>query len=505
MADKVVYLFPDTNLFIQCRPLDQLDWSDWSEFGQVNLIVCRPVQREIDSRKNRGSDRAAKRARKTNSIFREIFTSNEKYLEVRDANPRVRLYLQASSLPSTDLQDVLDYSKADDEIVGFLDRFMKENQGKDARLLTHDTGPMITAEAHGLTVDAIKDEWLLAPEHNESEKKIARLNQRISELEQNEPNFEIRLVDDNGTEVNELHLEYTVYDPMSNDEVLACIESLRSLFPIVSDFGSREPAVKVDTTARSRLYRKKKTYKPATDEEISDYTDQDYPEWIDKCEEFFSCIHEKLQQSYGHPSFKFSIVNSGTRPGTDTLVNIVANGNFLVCPPRSDDDLPTKEQSKTSLALPCPPRPPRGKWVHESRFSNPHFDQLSEIAKLTRGVVDPYNHLNYRAALDPHTFHGFRRDPNTFYYKPKRPTQPDKSFSFECEQWRHGIGDESFDGEFFFKHETGTVSGVLSCEVHAGNLSNPVERRFPTEISIRSVNSRDRARELIDELVDSTE
>ena len=505
MADNVVYLFPDTNLFIQCRPLDQLDWSDWSEFDQVNLIVCRTVQREIDSLKNRGYGRAAKRARKTNGIFRKIFTSNEKFLEVRDTNPRVRLYLQAQSSPSTDLQDDLDYSKADDEIVGFLDRFRKENQDKVARLLTHDTGPMISADAHGLTVDAIKDEWLLPPEHNESEKKIARLSQRISALEQTEPNFKIRLVDDNGTEVNELHFEYTVYNPMSDDEISACIESLRSLFPIASDFGSRESAVKVDTSVRSRIYRIKKTYKTATDEEISKYTDQDYPEWIDKCEEFFSCIHEKLQQKFGHPSFKFSIVNNGTRPGTDTLVNIVANGNFLVCPPRSDDDLPTKEQTKTSLTLPCPPRPPRGKWVHESRFANPHFDQLSEIAKLTRGGVDPYNYLNYRAALNPHTFRDFRRDPNSFYYKPKRPTQPNRSFSLECEQWRHGIEDEWFDGEFFFKHDTGTISGVLSCEVHAGNLSKPVRRRFPVEISIKSVNSRDRAQELVDELVDSAE
>ena len=189
MADNVVYLFPDTNLFIQCRPLDQLDWSDWSEFDQVNLIVCRPVQREIDSRKNRGNDRAARRARKTYSIFRRIIESNDKFSQVSDANPRVRLYLEAPSLPSTDLKDVLDYSKPDDEIVGCLYRFIKENQNEDARLLTHDTGPLLTAETHGLKVDLIKDEWLLPPEHNESETEIARLRQRVAILEQTEPNF----------------------------------------------------------------------------------------------------------------------------------------------------------------------------------------------------------------------------------------------------------------------------------------------------------------------------
>ncbi len=505
MSNKVLYLFPDTNLFIQCRPLDQLDWSQWSEFDLVELLVCRPVQREVDIRKTLGNDRRAKRARKTYRIFRRIIDSDVGYSQVTDAKPQVRLSLEGPSLPSNKLRDVLDYSKPDDEIVGCVFRFQEEHPDADVRLLTHDTGPIMTAKSHGLKVAPIADEWLLPPEHSDSDRRISHLKERIRELEQSEPNFKISLVDDSGTEVEELHLEYTVYNPMPDDEISACIESLRSLFPIASDFGSRESAVKVDTTVRSRLYRIKKNYIPSTDEEISKYTDQDYPEWIDKCKEFFSCLHEKLQQKYGHPSFKFSIVNDGTRPGTDTIVNIVANGNFRVCPPRNEDDLPTKKQTKTSLALPCPPRAPRGKWVQESRFANPHFDPKSEIAKLTRGVVDPYNHLNYRATLNPHRFHDLRRDPNAFYYKPKRPTQPDKSFSFECEQWRHGIGDMWFDGEFFFKHETGTISGLLSCEVHAGNLSKPVRRRFPVEILIRSVNSRDRARELIDELVDSAE
>ena len=102
MANDVIYLFPDTNLFIQCKPLEQLDWSEWSEFKEVHLIVCRPVQREIDNQKNRGNDRVAKRARKTYQVFRRIFASREQYWPVTDAGPRVRLYLESPSLPSGD-------------------------------------------------------------------------------------------------------------------------------------------------------------------------------------------------------------------------------------------------------------------------------------------------------------------------------------------------------------------------------------------------------------------
>ena len=62
MAKNTLYLFPDTNLFIQCRPLEQLDWAEWAEYAEVHLIVCRPVQREIDNQKNRGNNRVAQPA-----------------------------------------------------------------------------------------------------------------------------------------------------------------------------------------------------------------------------------------------------------------------------------------------------------------------------------------------------------------------------------------------------------------------------------------------------------
>jgi integrase len=58
----ILYLFPDTNLFIQCRPLEQLDWSYFGSFEELHLIVSRPVHKEIDYRKNKGNDRVGTRA-----------------------------------------------------------------------------------------------------------------------------------------------------------------------------------------------------------------------------------------------------------------------------------------------------------------------------------------------------------------------------------------------------------------------------------------------------------
>ena len=102
---KILYLFPDTNFFIQCKALQELDWSKWKEFSEVHLIVCRPVQREIDDQKTRGKNsRVGKRARKTfSTLFRPITIGEKQFQLIRQAEPKVRLFLEAPSWPDPEL------------------------------------------------------------------------------------------------------------------------------------------------------------------------------------------------------------------------------------------------------------------------------------------------------------------------------------------------------------------------------------------------------------------
>ena len=88
---KILYLFPDTNLFIQCRSLEHIDWSEIGEFDEIQLFVSQPVQKEIDAQKNKGNQRLGKRARKTAAFFKDILTSNTKRHIIKDARPRVTI------------------------------------------------------------------------------------------------------------------------------------------------------------------------------------------------------------------------------------------------------------------------------------------------------------------------------------------------------------------------------------------------------------------------------
>ena len=485
MTEHILYLFPDTNVFIQCRPLDQLDWSEWREFSEIHLLVSRPVQREIDNQKNRGNDRVANKARTTYTLFRKIIDSTQGYELVSSSSPTVKLFLEAPSRPSSELQDTLDYNKADDEIVGCLHRFREENQGADARLLTYDGGPMMTARTLDLPYIAVKEDWLLPPENNNTERENARLKELVAKLERTEPQFNIELLDDDGNSLERLSLEHSIYDPLSYDAIEELMTLIMERFPKAIDFGPRDPTSSAESLTFADFMKAREIYVQATDEEIERYSSNDYPKWLNDCRETLSHIHTKFQLEIGDPEFMFAVSNDGTRPGNDALVEITAKGNFEIYVPPSTSE--SEERPLPEHMLPVPPTPPKGRLM-----------TINDIFKGT-GVSNFLKGYPFETLQLPHRS-DVRRDPNGFYYKPNRPTTPGDSITLECEQWRHGTGPFPFYGQISMDPTDHEIKGALTCEVHAGNLSTPVSKLIPVRISVKRADTLERARELIEDL-----
>ena len=344
MPKPTLYLSPDTNLFIQCLPLDELDWSELGDFEEIHLIVSRPVQREIDNQKNRGNSRVAQRARKTYPLFRRAITNREGY-ELVNNDPPVKIFIQPSSLPNEELSNVLDYTVSDDQIVGCCHQFKSENPSLDVRLLTHDTGPMMSAKSVDLAYVAISDNWLIAPEHDESEKETFRLKSELSRLKKTEPEFEVSCINERNEEVSSLEFTCKVYEPLSEDEVLGFLETLKNRFPL--DDGFRP---------RPRTYGEifgELNYVPPSSAAVSKYKNQEYPDWLKSCESLLQNLHDKLQ-GRELPYFSFIAENSGIQPAQDVLVVVAAKGNFKVRPPKfvSEDK---QEDDELALHLPLPP------------------------------------------------------------------------------------------------------------------------------------------------------
>jgi hypothetical protein len=487
---STIYLFPDTNLFVQCKSLRELDWSTWAEFDEVHLIVSRPVQAEIDNQKGKGSSRLAKRARTASSMFRGILLSDTKYLEVRAGKPVVRVYLRQDLKWNPSLAEQLSYEERDDQLVGIASLFAENHRDSDVRLLTHDTGPMTSAQMVGLKFEPIPDEWMLAPEPDEKGKRINELQEEVARLNKAEPAFEAT-VKNHGTDDAALDFDFHFYSALDENQVQELVAYLTAAFPISNDFGSRVPDERtIDTLFNIRLGRE--IYTPVTDEEIDEYRVALYPEWVAECTKVFRELHATLNERMEPPRLTVWAKNIGGRPADSALVTFTAAGNFKIFAPSKDDD-----KEPAPIGLPSPPTPPEGQWEWSNAKAWKNIADLSKIAApYLRGADMDYVRSLTRPSFDVSS------DPNAFYYKPTRPGLPTDEISLRCTQWRHQGEKEPFHFDIHVQHSPGQVSGALKVRIEAANKTEPFIQTAPVRVNVSEVTPLNEAYGLVSALAE---
>lgn len=226
---RKICLFPDTNLFVQCKPLSDLDWSAWKDYDEVHLYISRPIQAEIDGHKGKGNSRLATRARKTSSLFREILNLGSQGKEIRGSKPRVSIYHRQDLKRDETLADDLCYEERDDQLVGIAALFAKNNPDDEVRVLTHDTGPMASAQMVGVGFYEIPASWLLPPEADESEKQMKKLQEELARLKKAEPTIEAHL--DSGSN---FIAERLAFSPLEEVEIATLMKKIMSHFPMAT-------------------------------------------------------------------------------------------------------------------------------------------------------------------------------------------------------------------------------------------------------------------------------
>lgn len=511
MTNTVLHLFVDTNLFIQCHPPEQLDWSPWRTYEEVRLIVSRPVLREIDILKNKGNDRLARRARAASTLFRRM--RDDAHKVIHPQSPRVILSIEPQHRYNLDLSDRLDFQERDDQLIGIAHEFARTNSSGDVRLLTHDTIPLYTARGLGVQADIISDDWLLPPEKTESERRLAVLEAENARLKSAEPSVSLRCADPSDTEVDQYSATFTWFEPLTDTEVDGLMQRLRARFPLATDFGPSEPADQpLPPTVAARLFATNRTFVPATDEEIEKYRTEAYPNWLERCEEMLRTHHQALQRDRPFLDFTFLAENVGTRPATDVLVKIEAHGGFQIKPPSFEDEDEEQEgedESPTNLEaglLPRPPAVPRGRW--RNTLPGPLGDSLRALNEIGRSlqVYSGLAHGNpdFMKGMLPHPslIRPEPSDPNAFYYKPRRPSTPQDTFALQCAQWRHGDEAQPFLGEIHVPTDDEEVKGLLVCRIQAANLSQSVSSRIPVRIAISHVSAFESASNMVDTLTE---
>lgn len=468
---KILYLFPDTNVFLQCRPLDQVAWSAFGDWDRIEVLLTRPVQTEIDALKGKGNGRQASRARTASSRVRELLQAEGDRLTLRE-QPLVQLCLRHDLRRDESASGDLNYEERDDQLVGIALGFQKANPDAEVWLLTNDTGPMASAKAVGLKYHEVPEEWFLSPEVEDSEKRENALKVEIARYKSLEPSFVVELL---STSEERLQASLTMYRALSVTEREQLLSRLTTKYPLCADFGPSESQERTrERSAASLLFgQAKEVFQPATSDEIDQYREA-YAKWEHECVERLSNLHKTLHARLIWPQLTVRIENVGTRPADDALVVIDVQGNIFLRPPKRNEE--GKDDGKENLRLSPAPSAPKGRWKGSDFWGvGSMYHDLARALKVSQP-----GHL---ATFIPHiaTHH---RDPNALYFKEGGRGQVSKHIEYECAQWRHAQSAEDFEFDVLCSLQPGIHAASVRVEVHAANLTYPEVAQLPIRLSV---------------------
>lgn len=481
---KKLIIFPDTNLFLQCKPLTQLNWSFFKDYEEIDVIVSRPVQVEIDKNKGGGNQRLSHRSRAASSVFRDILFSESKCTVLSEQAPKVKMYLDLNLRAEKALAELIDLDSNDNQLVAIAKTFSVNNSDVDVLVLTDDTGVIFSAQTIKVDFQLIDPEWMLPPENDSSKKRINELENELKKIKNTEPVFDL-----GGLDISE-NYEINYFEALDESEIAFLLNRIQESFPLVRDFevsDDRDSIVHEEFShqlLKSFSFFNQKEYIPANTDEINKYTEELYPEWLEKSEHFLRNLHIKLNERIARPVVKLWGINKGGVPAENVLITLSVKGNLFIQPyePGSIEDI-------DFLSMEPVPVAPKGEWVSA-------HSRMSKIM-ASAGFQD-YQRINSDWMRSKNIENSIRK-PDEFYYREK-PSQPVKEYQLENNQWRHQIQKEYFEVMLDAALHEQTVSGYLQIDIHAKNLINPVNYGKGFKLIVRKISAFDKAKLIVNNM-----
>lgn len=272
-------------------------------------------------------------------------------------------------------------------------------------------------------------------------------------------------------------------------------------------------------------------YIQPSDNEIAEYKNIQYPQWIFRCRKLLEKLHENKYHCNRPITLIWHASNIGNRPAQRVRVEFEAKGPISRRRSAKKDgeaeasDMGAVSQL-TAIApgqFPSPPKPPAfsKKITHVPAPSGASslgglqranlnagatrsdvFAKLDEQLKALRLATAGSSHLHSMlpggvAPFVPEFVDNFRlaqlskpRDPEAFYYDGWLPEQRIKVGALTCELWRHQSKTQTF--EFIVEiARDGEATGSVECTVHAENLTSPVQSQVVVKRAIEKFDLRE--------------
>jgi hypothetical protein len=483
--------FVDTNFFLQCKNYDELNWEEITTDKNINIIICRPLQEEIDRLKQDGNSRRAKKARKTSSMFREMLNSPD--LSIRKTKGKINFVINFSPNYKKETlckqNKILDIERPDDEIIAYALKFMEDKALKDVYLLTHDTNPILTAKNCGLPVSMIPDSWLLPTESDNKDKKIKKLENELKILLDKIPKLNtIFYTSEGNIKGNEYAFEMKNYKPIKKEEIENIIQLIKQKYPMKTDFSEelKERKQKEDFSSKLEfLLSNLKEYIPPTEKAIKKYKNELYPNWLTNIREWIKKYQDTKNYIERYKLFSYILNNDGNVPVENLILHFKVVKGAKLAP----------HDCYKMLSAPLPefpdlPKPPKGMWKD---ISNP---LLSAINSIQRNWSDMNSKTTLKDIYMPNLK---KHDRYTFYWSDKPPNEQMDEWEFRCDEFRHKLKPEEFTYYFVLPLEKNPSEIVFQVLVSGSNIIEPIKNVFKIRIKYTEINLFKRILKMIDE------
>ncbi len=433
------FLFVDSNLFLQCRPLQELDWDRLVGREEVTILVPSAVLMELDKHKSDGNNRRAHRARLALKFLDSILEAPDDTVIVRTTPTKVIAQFAPEVSGDTSMSN-------DESILSEVAKMTRTRGNKAVGLVTHDINLRVKAKRKGLRYFPVPDEWLLAREPDERDKRVRQLEEDIALLKRQTPMIEITL-DGN----QEIEIVVPSYEPLTPNTVDRLLEAMTAKFPLKTDFSLTSTELLLSAWGIGKF-----GLRPPEDSEIAKYQNEKYPMWERSLREQLEQLHLDLRIRDAVTDIRLLIANNGVVPGEHVHIAIRLSKGFMSVDPGYHDKLMKKLFTRSEA--PRPPQPQQNS-----------LDSLGNLHALS-GYTPPYlPKIPIRTKRDE------------FYIKTGKDINTERVW--ECENMRHGVPPQEFSFRVCMNVQSKPSGGQMVVEVSAENLPKAAVKHYLINIT----------------------
>lgn len=427
----------DTNLFLQCKPLQDINWMELDP-GGVRVVVPMTVVKELDKAKSDGNGRRARRARAVVALFRKGVASPDGRFDI-EGRPDCSWEFGSGDAV---WHEALDRDLPDHRLLAEA-RHVAQGE-TEALLLSGDISVLVLAGRLALRAQELPKEWMLKDEPDERDKIVEALKAELSAVKADRPNFVVEVPANQAVLPEGIRFDtYRAPTELELDELMAQVTSQHPMAEAPKEPTDQEELLvaageAVRVTPNSLDFRQ---YRNA------------YPEWVKGTRVVLSALPYFWSARQRCVELSFTLRNDGSGPAFGVIVEYAVHDGAMLLPVDGDD----REKFLATPRLPKPPAVP-----------GPIRKKLTGYADI---AVHPFQ--NFDIPEDRSRRHRYS------FYRDEDYRTPVNRHVWECEELRHGK-EERFDLTVLLPLKSeGTCA--LVCNVSARNappVVKPVTLRF---------------------------